>query len=445
MARQFEARWHAASESWRSDCGDLYIDSKGRQRRKTVTFRYADGRKIPKADKAAAFAALARRMEELKPREAGALTVSQLAEYWLFWLEKQVQADFAAARTYDGHREMLALLEEEFGKDTLAESITARDLKSVVDDWLAGRRIHRRDRDKPNPRLHRYSPNYCNRLITTASACWSWAASPIANRLPGVEDSRKLPETLLPSNPFAKFPKIKVPRTPPKYADRAEVARFLRWAWNAIHPERNAPGKPPRKNRPRDYWHRQTILIVRLCLWTGCRPNEAARALWEWIDWQAGTITMPPKRHKTGRKTGQARVIYLTPTLLRALKRVHDGPVRHPAHVFAHRHGRDGVKGGDSTTGKPWKENALTKRIQGWRDRAIADGVPLKREGENRWHLYRLRHTRASDGLMLGHSEATVAEVLGTSADMIRQTYGHLLDEHTAKAARAMTGKRSAG
>jgi integrase len=67
---------------------------------------------------------------------------------------------------------------------------------------------------------------------------------------------------------------------------------------------------------------------------------------------------------------------------------------------------------------------------------AIDAGVPLlKDEGPDRLICYRWRHTAASKLLMDGVPIAVVADLLGTSAQMIAKVYGRILDEPLANAA----------
>lgn len=51
--------------------------------------------------------------------------------------------------------------------------------------------------------------------------------------------------------------------------------------------------------------------LFRLLAWTGARRREISEALWEWVDLDARVIRIPADRHKTGSRTGQARLIYL--------------------------------------------------------------------------------------------------------------------------------------
>jgi integrase len=133
----------------------------------------------------------------------------------------------------------------------------------------------------------------------------------------------------------------------------------------------------------------------------------------------------------------------------------------HPLFVFVQAGGRGG-KG----AGEPWpsgsrlsktilkvrreliaRQVALRERIQAgdptvkpWERRLAA--VPVADEGHNRLVNYRWRHTAISTLLMLGVDVPTVAELTGTSPEMIYKTYGHLLDAHLAAAAEKTIGGR---
>lgn len=50
---------------------------------------------------------------------------------------------------------------------------------------------------------------------------------------------------------------------------------------------------------------------IRFIALTGARRGEVTGLLWKWIDLKAGIVTLPPKAHKAGHKTGKPRVIAL--------------------------------------------------------------------------------------------------------------------------------------
>jgi integrase len=228
-------------------------------------------------------------------------------------------------------------------------------------------------------------------------------------------------------------PGVATPRAPERYADPAEIAAFLRFAW------RRAATLTPIYRR----FERKYVLLVRAAMHAGCRPAELATA--EWSDFQSekGRIVLPASKWKSGGKTGRSRTIYLTPRLVRALLREQARPDRHPTHLFSHKRGPGGRgRGATKQQGEPWLKKALTRHTRNMRALAIAAKVPVEDVGDNRFVLYRLRHTRASDALMAGMDLASVAELLGTSPRMLETTYGHLLDEHLAEKAAEMAAKR---
>ena len=70
--------------------------------------------------------------------------------------------------------------------------------------------------------------------------------------------------------------------------------------------------------------------------------------------------------------------------------------------------------------------------------------VPVRDTGADRATAYRFRHTAASSLLMAGVDMLTVAELLGTSPEILFRHYGHVLDGHlTAAAEHTIIGRRS--
>lgn len=50
---------------------------------------------------------------------------------------------------------------------------------------------------------------------------------------------------------------------------------------------------------------------IRFIALTGARRGEVTGLLWQWVDLKSGLITLPPKAHKAGHKTGKPRIIAL--------------------------------------------------------------------------------------------------------------------------------------
>ncbi len=71
------------------------------------------------------------------------------------------------------------------------------------------------------------------------------------------------------------------------------------------------------------------LAAVQLALLTGMRKGEVLGLRWAWLNLERGVATIPADSHKTGRKTGKARVVYLCPAavaLLGALPRLDEDP-----------------------------------------------------------------------------------------------------------------------
>lgn len=380
---------------------------------------------------AVAFAAhLAEVQVTLKPVE---LTAEDVATSYLG------AARGVRSRTVRTHRERLIVWMEWDPGDgagiigaRAASSLEAKHLRKALKDWKSGGR----------------SDNYVAGIARSVKAAFAWAATEDAGRL-------------VAANPFAEVKVPSIGRSPVRYAERREVAAFLRFAWRRL----------AAKEGPARLFGRMLVLLIRVALHTGARPGEISSAWWTDFDPVKGTITLPPDRHKTGGKTGKKRTIFLTPILVRAILRLQARPKRHPISIFCHQRTKAGIaKGVEAETGEPYgwftelpngamsfetDGGTLTHRIREIRKCAIAECARLKAEGkptrglelikakdENRFVLYRLRHTVASDHLMNDGNASTVAELLGTSPRMLETTYGHLLDDHLAKAASELANRR---
>jgi integrase len=149
---------------------------------------------------------------------------------------------------------------------------------------------------------------------------------------------------------------------------------------------------------------------------TGARPGEVRKLTREFINLECGLWVFPPRKSKTGKRTGKPRVIYLTPPMVELTKqllaRVPEGP------LFR------------NTRGKPWTRNAVRIRFRNLRSKfPELKGIVA----------YCYRHTYTTEGLVKGVPIATMAELLGhESTRMIDEAYGHLAEkrEHLRDAAR---------
>ena len=230
MARAAQARWDNSEQKWLGAVGELYVDKRGRRRRREVALRYANGEFIPKSDRAAALQVFAAAIDVIQ-REAAKpafLSAERLVALYLAWFESEVRADRKAFRTLVGHREMLSLFLRECGPGAgprPAAEFLAGDLRRLVD------RLKREGK----------AANYLNRLIASVGAAWNWAAKLIADRGGDPISGEALPDRLIPSHPFAGFGKERVIRKPVKYAEREEIARFLWGVWRRYSPERSGP------------------------------------------------------------------------------------------------------------------------------------------------------------------------------------------------------------
>jgi integrase len=368
-------------------------------------------------------AEVARRAAEVAPIDPTAVTVDWVCEHYLAWAEGRFNEGKLSETHHTNKGYHLGLFSDSLGA-RVARTLEVGDMEAFVGLLQT-----------------RYSPNYVANICSTVSAALNWAVR----------------AKHLDANPVKGFESPSVPKAPERFAERAEAAVFLRH-WLRRSDRKSVTGR----------YDRLTLLLERILIRTGSRPGELCALWWSDIRWEAGTTAggghafakaiIPAERHKTGGKTGKPRTIYLTPLLTRAIRREYERPGRHPVHVFTHGRGKGG-KG----AGEPWESGSrLSKTILKVRRELIKEqeairekmkqgaattkfearkvAVEIKDSGHDRLTNYRWRHTAISTLLMLGVDVPTVAELTGTSPDMIYRIYGHLLDSHLQAAAEKLSG-----
>jgi integrase len=152
---------------------------------------------------------------------------------------------------------------------------------------------------------------------------------------------------------------------------------------------------------------------------TGCRPGELAKLTAADVNLDLGVWVF--EKHKTARKTGRPRVVYLTPTMVELSRKL---VARHSTGPLFR-----GPRGG-----RPLTRNGIRCRFKRLRE---------KLPGLKHFVAYTARHTYATEALVNGVGAAQVAELLGhTSVEMVSKHYGHLAGQvaHMREAARKATG-----
>ncbi len=184
------------------------------------------------------------------------------------------------------------------------------------------------------------------------------------------------------------------------------VKRAFNWAVEEEHISRNPIAhvrKPRRATRDRilepaerelilssirDQSFRDFVLGMSL---TGCRPGEVARVTRADVNLEHGVWVLA--KHKTVKRTGKPRIVYLSPEALALTQRLMaknpDGP------IFRNHRGK-----------RPWTSNAVRQRFKRLRRKfPQLKGVVA----------YTYRASFATDALEKGIPDATVAELLGHS------------------------------
>jgi integrase len=152
---------------------------------------------------------------------------------------------------------------------------------------------------------------------------------------------------------------------------------------------------------------------------TGCRPGEIRKVTAAMVNLELEVWVF--EEHKTRKRTGKPRIVYLTPGMTELSKRLVSEYPAGP--LFRGPRGK-----------KPYSRNAVRCRF-----RRLREKLP---------HLkgvvsYSYRHSFITDALVNGVPVATVAELAGhTDLKMIQEHYGHLSQkvQHLRDAAKKAAG-----
>lgn len=165
--------------------------------------------------------------------------------------------------------------------------------------------------------------------------------------------------------------------------------------------------------------------LVRLLLFTGARLREIMECRWEWVDLDAGLISIPPEHHKTGGRTGDDRLIHLPPEavdILGQLRRFSDSawiiPGQDPSKPF------NGYR-------RLWLQVLEVAQIKNLR-------------------VHDLRHSFASYAISYGGLNLpAVGQLLGHTSAATTNRYAHLITEaaaaHAAKTTKLITSALAGG
>ncbi len=331
-----------------------------------ATFSTTQGQeqvKLVKGPKDRATRKLAERklLEELKARPA-ATKVSKKAPDWL--TVRGVLKGFLRHSkkhhepvTYDWYKNFFKSFARLFGKVPVNQLA-----KKHVTRWI----------EKAG-----YNPTSANRAVGALKAAFNWAVS----------------EEYIPSNPIAHVKK-------PRGLIRDRIL---------THEERELILRSIRDDCFRDFVAGMTL--------TGCRPGEVAGVTSEQIELERGVWNF--EKHKTVKKTGRPRIVYLCPEALQLTRRL---VAKHPdGPIFR------------NTRGVAWTRNAVRIRFRNLRKKfPQLKGVIA----------YTYRSSFATDALEQGVPDATVSALLGhTNTNTLHKFYARLSHkiDHLKDAAKKAT------
>lgn len=227
-----------------------------------------------------------------------------------------------------------------------------------------------------------YNPTSQNKALGVLKRAFNWAVE----------------EELIPKSPIAHIRKPK-----PVVRDRTLSEEERRLIFSSI----------------RDDAFRDFVTALTL---TGCRPGEVARLTAEQVDLERGLWVFG--KHKTAKKTGRPRIVYLCPEALVLTRRLIEKSAVGP--LFR------------NTRGMPWTRNAVRIRFRNLRKKyPQLKGIVA----------YTYRSSFATDALEAGVPDATVSTLLGhTNTNTLHRFYARLSHkvDHLKDAAAKATRDRPA-
>lgn len=270
---------------WRPDRSAWYATVAG----KMCRLNYPDGSPVGKDDQQGRLEALARLVGERggSVDPGGLISCDGLMRAYMAW---QVASE-AKPKTIQGHK--LAL--EAFGSHAPRgrKPVGLRPAVSVGPAEWSSFRAALESRG--------LAPRTVERHLASIRACWRWGARVVAGRRP---------PRLIPRDPFRADDFLETFK-----AERRVVRGVLSGEQvRAILAAAESEAEPFR-------------LALRVQAESGCRTGEVLSLRWEW--WDGAAFVVPPKEHKTGHRTGRARVIGVTAATARLIEdwRPHAHPV----------------------------------------------------------------------------------------------------------------------
>jgi integrase len=161
---------------------------------------------------------------------------------------------------------------------------------------------------------------------------------------------------------------------------------------------------------------------IRFIALTGTRRGEATGLRWQWVDLKSGLITLPPKAHKAGHRSGKPRIIAL--------------PVEAQAIIARQPQGEP-----DSYVFRPAKGTGAIELHYPWVSVRTEAGLSEK------LGLHGLRHSVGTHLAMAGASAVELMEMLGHKQISTTLRYVHFAEQARSNlaergAAVAMAGLR---
>ena len=193
------------------------------------------------------------------------------------------------------------------------------------------------------------------------------------------------------------------------------------------------------------------LAAIRLALLTGMRKGEILALRWDWVDFDAQVITIPPPKHKTGKKTKKPRLVLLCDAACALLKTLPKNLGNHHVIVGRGKNALVNLQGPweeiRSSAGLDYRATWMQENPKLWMKATTQEKMEIERMiDEKQVHFHDLRRTFSSMAARLSYTELWISALLGHSAGTVTQGYARTdLRDHPLRGAVDAIGGRIAG
>jgi integrase len=350
---------------------------------------------------------LASIVPRLNPSKGTGLTVGELMDLFLDWIQKnRSERTYSTRKTYCSR---FGSFRVGSNQTKLADLPATRVKGADLEAWLD----HLDKEMGLGPQTRRHAE-------TSIKHCWNWAC----------KHPSPIPHLAATFRPFTSVERTYVPPkalTEGGLITEAEIEALFAAAKVDLDQFHRFGPKAPRTENP----YSGFADMLKCYYHTGARTSELAACEVGDVLFRTRQVILGKHKRSRTQRSPTLRHITLNPEALEIFERHCTGKAK-TDQVFLNRAQR------------PWGRRSLPERFE--RVKEVAEKLGLGKIRSD-ITIYDFRHLWISEALMAGNDMATVAKMAGTSIAMIERVYGHFRNDHLQEAQarldRVRRGRRS--